>query len=117
MATTKTTIARWLNQAKKDGATHLIVVCDTFDHEDYPVSVLPGKDVRKVYAEYDGKNMQRVMGGVLHVLGPGCPAQRIQGTPFRLTTEAWRLNPEPLFFCLKNKPNGLNYLRKLRLAR
>lgn len=61
MRTTKATIARWLNQAKKDGATHLIVVCDTFDHEDYPVSVMPGKDVREVYAKYNGKNMQRVM--------------------------------------------------------
>ncbi len=39
----------------------MIVVCDTFDHEDYPVYVKPGEDVRKKYAEYDGPNMQRVM--------------------------------------------------------
>jgi len=39
----------------------MIVVCDTFDHEDYPVFVPVGQDVRTKAAEYDGPNMQKVM--------------------------------------------------------
>ena len=46
---------------KKAVYTHLVVVCDTFDHEDYPVYVKLGQDVRKVVAEYNGPNMQKVM--------------------------------------------------------
>ncbi len=30
MGTSMETIERWLAQAKEDGATHLIVVCDSF---------------------------------------------------------------------------------------
>ncbi len=61
MATSMADIRGWLNEGKKKGATHTIVVVDTFDHEDYPVHVMPGQDVRTVYNEYNGKNMQRVM--------------------------------------------------------
>lgn len=57
---------QWLSTSypsrdKKAVYTHLVVVCDTFDHEDYPVYVKLGQDVRKVVAEYNGPNMQRVM--------------------------------------------------------
>jgi len=61
MATTQTDIRRWLNDAKKMKATHVIVVCDTFDWEDYPVFVIPSEDVQKKYAEFNGPNMQKVM--------------------------------------------------------
>ena len=61
MATTQSDIRRWLNEAKKMKATHVIVVCDTFDWEDYPVYVASNEDVRKKYVEYNGPNMQRVM--------------------------------------------------------
>jgi hypothetical protein len=53
-------IREWLELGKKDKATHLIVVCDAFSHEDYPVFVEPSQDVRKVESEHNG-NMQRVM--------------------------------------------------------
>jgi hypothetical protein len=59
--TSKGDILRWLQDAKREGATHVIVVCDTFDHEDYPVQVKPGEDVRKKYEQYNGPNMQQVM--------------------------------------------------------
>lgn len=41
----------------------MIVVCDSFDYEDYPVYVKKGEDVRAKHKEYiDGKHsMQRVM--------------------------------------------------------
>ena len=52
MATTKQVIRRWLKEAKAKGATHMIVVCDTFDHEDYPVFVMPGDNARTTAASY-----------------------------------------------------------------
>lgn len=61
MATTVDDIRGWLKNAKEEGATHMLVVVDTFDHEDYPVNVKPGQNVRDVFSEYNGKNMQRVM--------------------------------------------------------
>jgi hypothetical protein len=54
-------IGKWLLEGKETGATHLIVVCDTFDHDDYPVYVMPDEDVREVEARYNGQSMQRVM--------------------------------------------------------
>jgi hypothetical protein len=61
MGTTREEIREWLQRGKEQGATRMLVVCDTFDHEDYPVYVLPGKNAREVYAEYNGKEMQRVI--------------------------------------------------------
>jgi hypothetical protein len=57
--TTKEDIKEWLDNAPK-GTTHMIVVCDTFSHEDYPVYVKKSEDVRERTAYY-GTNMQRVM--------------------------------------------------------
>ena len=59
--TTRQDIRSWFDDGVAQNATHMIVVCDTFDHEDYPVYVYPGQDVRATYDEHNGKNMQRVM--------------------------------------------------------
>lgn len=61
MGTSKEQIRRWLEVGKELGATHTIIVCDTFDHGDYPVHVYADAGVRKVFEDYNGKNMQRVM--------------------------------------------------------
>lgn len=61
MATTQNDIREWLARGKKEKATHLVVVVDTFDHEDYPVFVKRGEDVRVVFDKYNGPNMARVM--------------------------------------------------------
>lgn len=61
MATTQQDIRRWFKDGKKMGATHMIVVCDTWDWEDYPAYVMSTDDVRKKYAELNGPNMQKVM--------------------------------------------------------
>lgn len=37
MAATKEDLSRWFDRGLKDGKTHMVVVCDTFDWEDYPV--------------------------------------------------------------------------------
>lgn len=60
MGTTKADIREWLERYKDSGATHLIVVCDTFDHEDYPVPVMPNESVDEVERSHN-TNMQRVM--------------------------------------------------------
>lgn len=59
--TSKATIGGWFDRGVTEGATHLIVVCDTFDHSDYPVFVKTGEDAREIADKYSGKNMQRVM--------------------------------------------------------
>ena len=61
MGTSQEDIRGWLERAKEKRATHLIVVCDTFDHDDYPVFVMPGEDVHARVAHYSGNNMQTVM--------------------------------------------------------
>jgi hypothetical protein len=58
---TQEDIRRWLSTRPAKDLTHMLVVCDTFDYEDYPVYVSVRQKVREVFAEYDNKNMQRVM--------------------------------------------------------
>lgn len=58
--TTKLEIREWLERGKTKGATHLLVVCDTYDHEDYPVFVMPGEDPQLKAQDYN-RDMQRVM--------------------------------------------------------
>lgn len=59
--TTAAMLAHWFDEGVEDGATHMIVVCDTFDHDDYPVFVMPSEDVSEKDREYREKSMQRVM--------------------------------------------------------
>jgi hypothetical protein len=61
MSTTVAELKAWFEELEKAGATHMIVVCDTFDWDDYPVPVMPHEDVFEVEAKYDGKNMQKIM--------------------------------------------------------
>ena len=57
--TTKQDISEWFDQGAKTGATHMLVVCDTFDHDDYPVFAKSDADCVALY-KYPGE-MQRVM--------------------------------------------------------
>lgn len=61
MAASKQEISEWFDSGVRQQATHMIVVCDTFDCEDYPVYVEKGKDPHDVAKEYDNKDMQRIM--------------------------------------------------------
>lgn len=58
---TMVTFDRWFRTAKEKGATHIVVMRDTFDYEDYPIYVMPGQDPRAIAAEAGNKDMQRVM--------------------------------------------------------
>jgi hypothetical protein len=62
MITTEEEIRTWLEKGKEMGATHVVVACDTFDYEDFPVYVLPDQDVNKVVDKYNNQDkMLRVM--------------------------------------------------------
>jgi len=62
--TTQSEIRGWLERGKEQGASHMLVVCDTFDWDDYPVyraNADPEK-LRKEVASYPVVNsMQKVM--------------------------------------------------------
>jgi hypothetical protein len=60
MAATKSDIKNWIERADKN-ATHMIVVCDTYDYDDYPVYVESHQNAREVADEFNKKSMQRVM--------------------------------------------------------
>lgn len=61
MAASREDISGWFDRAKAKGATHMLVVCDTFDWDDYPVEVMPGQDVRKIAEQHNGPNMTKLM--------------------------------------------------------
>lgn len=61
--TSKAEIRQWFDKAVESRASHMLVVVDTFDYENYPVHVLPDQDVQEVVRGYsDGKHpMQRIV--------------------------------------------------------
>jgi hypothetical protein len=54
-------IVEWLHKGIDRGATHMIVACDTFDYDDYPVYVMSHEDVHEVKAKIESSEMQQVM--------------------------------------------------------
>lgn len=62
LRTTPEILRTWFDEGVKKKATHMVVVCDTFDHNDFPVYVMPGQDAREFAKDYnDEKKMSRVM--------------------------------------------------------
>ena len=61
MVTHRSDIARWLEEGLEKKATHVIVVCDTFDYEDYPVYILPGQNVKDEINRISRQQMTRIM--------------------------------------------------------
>jgi hypothetical protein len=60
--TTKQEIEGWLKEGMNRGARWVVVACDTFDHEDYPIYVEAGEDVNRVVEEHnDSSKMSLVM--------------------------------------------------------
>ncbi len=57
---TPANVGEWIESAKTKFATHIIIVTDTFDYEDYPVFVSRHQDLRTVIGETNDKPMQRV---------------------------------------------------------
>lgn len=62
MAASLEDIKRWVKEgARKKSNTHVLIVCDCFDYDDYPVYVTKDQDVRKVAQEHNGPNMTKLM--------------------------------------------------------
>jgi hypothetical protein len=61
MAATKDDIRRWFESGLRDGATHMIIACDYFDYDDYPVYVHADKDPCKEAERIRQSPMQKVM--------------------------------------------------------
>lgn len=59
--TTREQISVWFDEGLAQGATHMIVACDTFDHDDYPVYCTSNKATLERYKSLDNVNMQKVM--------------------------------------------------------
>lgn len=58
---TKGDIKIWFNNARRDKATHLIIVYNIVERTDLPVAVYPGTDPRHVVYEYNQKEMHKVL--------------------------------------------------------
>lgn len=58
--TTRQHIRQWFEFGVSHAHTHMIVVCDTFSWEDYPVYVETDQIAQLVYEQYS-QNMQKVM--------------------------------------------------------
>ena len=61
MAASKEQIREWVERGIKTGATHVIIVCDRWDYEDYPVYVDKDQSVNHEIDIRDGRNMLKVM--------------------------------------------------------
>ncbi len=62
MGTSRQDLTRWFDQGVAQKASHMIVVCDTFDYEDFPVYVDKVSNFYDVYNKYtNGQNMARIM--------------------------------------------------------
>jgi hypothetical protein len=59
--TTKDDLSIWFDEGLAQGYTHLIVVCNTFSDEDYPLYVEAYEDVQLVVKANDGVNLQEVI--------------------------------------------------------
>jgi hypothetical protein len=59
VAATKEDIRRWLTEPEA-GAEFVIVVCDTYDWDDYPV-YCTAEDFERKYQNHNGPNMTKVM--------------------------------------------------------
>lgn len=60
MAATVKEVQNWIKEGKKQGATHIISVCDTFNYDDYPVYVLNANKLEEQKRQYNGSNMQKI---------------------------------------------------------
>jgi hypothetical protein len=60
MSTTRRTIREWFASGKANQHDRMLIICDTFDHEDYPVYCLDS-DFPMCFRKHNGVNMQRIM--------------------------------------------------------
>ena len=49
MTATRDDIDRWIEEGQDKGATHVVVVHDTYDHDNFPLFIMPGENAREVF--------------------------------------------------------------------
>ena len=59
--TTKKQISDWFENGKKEGASYMIVVCDTYDYDEYPFYVYPSESVNECISYCNRSPMQQIM--------------------------------------------------------
>jgi hypothetical protein len=84
--TSKAEISNWFDDGLKQNATHMIVVCDTYDHEDFPIYAFSDDGCVISYNIAQHSPMQRVM--EVYDLRQPKEAQMNQGRAFRLPSSA-----------------------------
>lgn len=60
MSISKSMIRTWLKREKAAESDYMLVVCDTFDYEDYPVYVSK-EEFKENYERYNNRDMQKIM--------------------------------------------------------
>lgn len=56
MCNSNTIIQGWVEEGMAIGATHIIIACDTFSYEDYPVFIMPNQNVDEKLNYYSRNN-------------------------------------------------------------
>lgn len=73
----KLEIEELIREGKAQGADYLIIACDTFAEEEFPVYVMPGEILRGKLALYDGIEMQEI-NRVYDIRGEGSKCLQIK---------------------------------------
>ncbi|KKM82799.1 hypothetical protein LCGC14_1315970 [marine sediment metagenome] len=60
MSASEKEIKGWIEEAQRQKSSHLLIITDTFDYDNYPVFAHGKKDCMKKIEEYNDINMQKV---------------------------------------------------------
>ena len=72
MATSVADLQAMFKRGVHKNSKYMIIICDTYDWEDYPFYVGADDDFWKIYDEHNGKNMQKIMEGYGNADGRTC---------------------------------------------
>ena len=61
MATTINRLKDWFLVGQEKEASHMIIVCNTFDWEDFPVYVMKDQNARDICKKYNTHEQSKVM--------------------------------------------------------
>ncbi len=60
MTATLQDIRGYVERGQKNGSTHVIIACDTFDHDNYPVFVSSQENVQEKIDDINKSEMQKI---------------------------------------------------------
>lgn len=62
MAASRAEVQMWFQEGTRQQASHMVVICDTYDYEDYPAYITASNpEEAEAAAERKNGNMQKVM--------------------------------------------------------